>query len=277
MTNYAGELVQHDTSIHLWAPDAETKWYLITSIDDYSRDLLYAELWEKETSWSHIMAAKSVVTRFGCPMRYYVDNHAIFRFVEKRDAIHMKATMNEKNAFVQWKEVLKDLNVEVIYALSPSAKGKVERPYRWLQDHIVRACAREGVTKIDQCREILYQEVNRYRFHRVHSTTKEIPNRRLEKAFEEKQGLFRKATIKAPYETWDDIFCYRYKRTVDAYRKVSFNNLQFSISGAPIRAEIELRISFDLKTKMAKIRFWYHNRLIGEQTAKAEDLTKVQF
>lgn len=277
MTNYVGDLVQHDSSIHLWAPDAEIKWYLITSIDDYSRDILYADLWEKETSWSHIMAAKSVITSFGRPMRYYVDNHVIFRFIEKRDSVWKKAQATEQDAIVQWKEVLKDLNITVIYALSPSAKGKVERPYRWLQDHLVRTCVRERVTKIDQAREILYREVNQYRFHRVHSTTKEIPNIRLEKAIEEKQSLFRTATIKSPYETWDDIFCYRYKRTVDAYRRVSFNNLQFSISGAPIGQEVELRISFDLKTKMAKIRFWYHSRLVGEQMAKAEDLQKVRF
>ncbi len=33
LTNYVGELVQHDTSIPLWAPEAQTQWYLITSID----------------------------------------------------------------------------------------------------------------------------------------------------------------------------------------------------------------------------------------------------
>lgn len=250
---------------------------MITSIDDHSRDLLYADLWEKETSWSHIVAVKSVVTGFGRPLKYYVDNHAIFRFIERRDTVWKKAQAIEEDAIVQWKEVLKDLNIEVVYALSPAAKGKVERPYRWLQDHLVRTCVREGVTKINQAREILYQEVNQYRFHRFHSTTQEIPNVRLEKAIEEKRSVFRKATIRSPYETWDDIFCYRYKRTVDAYRRVSFNNLQFSISGVPIREEVELRISFDLKTKLAKIRFWYRNRLVGEQITKIQDLQIVHF
>ncbi|MEN8265324.1 MAG: hypothetical protein ABFR82_17900, partial [Nitrospirota bacterium] len=37
LTNYAGELIQHDASHHLWAPAAKEKWYLITSIDDFSR------------------------------------------------------------------------------------------------------------------------------------------------------------------------------------------------------------------------------------------------
>ena len=50
LTNYAGELIQHDSSYHLWAPAAREKWYLITSLDDYSRYILYAQLLKKETA-----------------------------------------------------------------------------------------------------------------------------------------------------------------------------------------------------------------------------------
>jgi hypothetical protein len=46
ITNYPGELIQHDSSHHLFAPYASDKWYLITSIDDYSRLILYACLVE---------------------------------------------------------------------------------------------------------------------------------------------------------------------------------------------------------------------------------------
>jgi len=50
LTNYAGELIQHDSSHHLWSPPAKEKWYLITSLDDFSRFILYAALVRKETS-----------------------------------------------------------------------------------------------------------------------------------------------------------------------------------------------------------------------------------
>lgn len=248
---------------------------MITSIDDHSRDLLYADLWEKETSWSHIVASKTLVTAFGCPLKYYVDRHSIFKFIEKRDTVWTKAHIKEEDAIVQWKEVLKDLGIEVIYALSPAAKGKVERPYRWLQDHLVRTCVREGITKIEQAREVLYWEFNQYRFKRIHSTTQEIPNARFEKALQEKRSLFRPFAIPKPYLTLNDIFCYRFKRRVDPYRKISFNNLSFSIHGVPIREDVELRISFNLKTKMALTRFWYLGRLVGQQEVKTEDIRKV--
>lgn len=162
LTNYIGELLQHDTSYHLFAPFAEKKWYLITTIDDHSRKILYANLCEKESSWAHIVAMQYVATQYGCPLKYYVDNHAIFRFIERRDTIHKTATTTEENAVVQWKEVLKDLGIQVEYAQSAPAKGKIERPFQWLQDHLVRTCYHEKVTKIEEAREILYEDVHRY-------------------------------------------------------------------------------------------------------------------
>ena len=51
-TNYAGELLQHDSSHHRWSPYAEDKWYLITTLDDFSRKILYADFLESKTSLS---------------------------------------------------------------------------------------------------------------------------------------------------------------------------------------------------------------------------------
>ena len=86
LTRYAGELIQHDTSHHLWAPASQEKWYLITSLDDYSRFMLYAILTKQETSWAHILALQTVILRYGLPYSYYVDSHSIFRFVRGRDS-----------------------------------------------------------------------------------------------------------------------------------------------------------------------------------------------
>jgi len=79
LTTYIGELIQHDTSYHLWAPEAKQKWYLITSLDDHSRLILYATLVKIETSWTHILALQSLILKYGLPYFYYVDSHRIFR------------------------------------------------------------------------------------------------------------------------------------------------------------------------------------------------------
>ena len=105
--------MQHDTSYHLWAPQAEAKWSLSTSIDDHSRERLYADLWERESSWAHIVAAKTLVTSGGCPLKDYVENHSIFRFVENRDTVWQQAQAKEEDAIVQGKAVVKDLGIEI--------------------------------------------------------------------------------------------------------------------------------------------------------------------
>lgn len=270
-------MVQHDTSHHEWAPITGTTWALITTIDDCSRKILYGELWDKESSWAHITAAKAVVTGFGCPINYYVDRHSIFKFTERQITIHRRALMLEDDATVQWKEVLDDLDVEIIYALSPAAKGKVERPYRWIQDHLVRVCARENITRIEQAREVLYDELYQYNHRRVHGTTNEIPDVRFERMVMEKKTMFRSFVIRPPFLTSDDIFCLRWKRTVNSYRKISIYNQEFPVHGAPIRSEVEIRVSFDMKNRLAKLRIWYKNKLVGEFLIKAEDLKKVPF
>ena len=83
------------------------------------------------------------------------------------------------------------LGVEVIHALSPQAKGKIERPYRWMQDRIMRTCALEGIDNIGDGRAILREEVDRYNNHQVHSTTGEIPHLRFARALKEGNSLFR--------------------------------------------------------------------------------------
>ena len=79
LTYYAGELIQHDASYHLWAPAAQEKWYLITSLNDYSRLLLYAALVNQETSWAHILALQTVILRYGLPYTCYVERSEGFR------------------------------------------------------------------------------------------------------------------------------------------------------------------------------------------------------
>ena len=87
VTSAIGDLIQHDASIHKWSPFATEKWTLITSLDDFSRMLMYADFVESETSWAHIQAAQYLMQNFGIPYRYYVDNLRVFRFIQHRDSV----------------------------------------------------------------------------------------------------------------------------------------------------------------------------------------------
>jgi len=277
LTNYVGELIQHDSSEHKWAPDAGVKWHLITSLDDHSRLLLYADFVERETSWDHIQALENVVLRYGAPSSYYTDSHSIFRFVQGRDSIWRKHYLVTDDVAPQWKQVLQECRIELHYALSPQAKGKIERPYGWLQDRVVRTCAREAVTTIEHAREILGREKHRYNNRQVHSTTGEIPVVRFRRALQEKRTLFRAFEVPPPFRSTKDIFSLKAERVVNQYRKVSFNNLEFKLDGVSVRDRVQLRIVPDVGNDLAEIRFWCEDRLVGIRKIRSDSLNLVHF
>ena len=276
VTNYVGEIIQHDSSHHLWSPPAKQKWYLITSLDDFSRLILYATLVKKETSWAHICALQTVVLKHGAPFLYYVDSHSIFRFVQGRDSLWRKHRTLTDEADPQWKQVMDDCQIKVTYALSPQARGKVERPYSWLQDRVVRTCVRENVTDIREAQRVLNYEIHRYNYKQVHSTTQEVPYFRFQRALEQKRSLFREFHVRPPFQSVKDIFCLRVERTVDPYRRISLHNLQLKLNNATPRKRVTLRI-YPLNKDISEVRFWCDDTLIDVQTLKNSDLKGVHF
>ena len=178
---------------------------------------------------------------------------------------------------LKWKQVLDDCGVRIIYALSPQAKGKIERPYRWIQDRLVRTCARENISDIHQAQLILNNLIQKYNYQMVHSTTEEIPYIRFQRALREKKSLFREFTIRSPFKSTKDIFCLRVDRMVNSYRKISINNLELKVPSAPLHERIQLRISPDKESGLSEVRFWHENELLGIQKVKNTDLNLVHF
>lgn len=262
VTSAIGALIQHDASLHLWSPYASEKWTLITSIDDFSRLLLFADFVTEESSWAHIRAAQALMQAFGLPLRYYVDNLRVFRFVSERDSVWRKNILNTDDIITQWRKVMAVLKVEVTYALSPQAKGKVERPYRWLQDRIVRMCALEKLSDLEEVRAVLKEEVERYNNHQVHSTTGEIPRFRFEKARQAGNSLFRPFALPKPYESFKDVFCLSGTRIVNGYRKISFINQEIEVPHVPLRETVDLHVIPDMERRSLEVRIWWQKKMV---------------
>jgi len=167
--------------------------------------------------------------------------------------------------------------VKVIYASSPQAKGKIERPYRWIQDRLVRTCYRENIRDIKEAQLILNNLVQKYNYQLAHSTTGEIPYIRFQRALKENKSLFREFAVRPPYKSINDIFCLRVDRMVNPYRKVSINKLELKVPKAPLHESIQLRIVPDRKSGLSEVRFWYEDEFLGIQKVKNSDLNLVQF
>jgi len=262
VTAAIGALVQHDASLHLWSPFASEKWTLITSIDDYSRKLLFADFCLQETAWAHIQAAQTLMQTHGLPLQYYVDNLRVFRFVQGRDSNWRKHVLETDDVDPQWRQVMRLLSVDVIYALSAQAKGKIERPYRWLQDRIVRTCALEHITTIEDGRVILKEELDRYNNHQVHSTTGEIPRIRFANARTAGNSLFRPFALPQPYTTPKDVFCLRETRIVNGYRRIALFNHEIEVPQVPLREEVELHLIPNTAKQVMEVRLWWNQKMV---------------
>jgi hypothetical protein len=261
LTSSVGALIQHDGSTHLWSPFTNEKWTLITSIDDYSRLLLFADFFPAETTWAHMQATKAVVETFGLPLRYYVDSLRVFRFVQGRDSFWRKHVLQTDDVVTQWGKMMHLLGVDVIFALSPQAKGKIERPYRWMQDRIVRTCALEKITELGEVRAVLGEEVDRYNQHQVHSTTGEIPALRFARALSSGNSLFRPFSVPMPYSSPEDIFCLRETRITNGYGRISLFNHEIRIANVPLRQEVDVHLVPDTTRNIMQVRIWFQDAL----------------
>ncbi|MEA2087422.1 MAG: hypothetical protein U9O91_04930, partial [Candidatus Caldatribacteriota bacterium] len=83
--------------------------------------------------------------------------------------------------------------------------------------------------------------------------------------------------IRPPFLSSKDIFCLRVERMVNPYRKVSVNNLELKVPGAPLHERIQLRIVPDKESGVSEVRFWHEDEFLGNQKVKNSDLNLVQF
>jgi hypothetical protein len=252
VTTAIGALVQHDASLHLWSPYAQEKWTLITSIDDYSRKLLFADFFPHETSWCHIQAAQRLMQTYGIPLSYYVDNLRVFRFIQNRDSFWRKNVLQTDEIDPQWRQVMRIMGVKVTYALSPQAKGKVER----------RTCALDKLASLEDVRSVLKEEIERYNNHQVHSTTGEIPAIRFAKAKQLGNSLFRPFVLPKPYTSIKDVFCLRDTRIVDGYRRISVFNKSIEVPKVPLREDVEIHLVPDLDSQTFECRLWWEKKMV---------------
>ncbi|MFQ6052417.1 MAG: hypothetical protein ACE5K4_12105 [Candidatus Hydrothermarchaeota archaeon] len=261
VTEAAGMILQHDSSHHKWSPYVEERWALITTLEDYSRYLLYGDFVERETTWAHIQAVEYVVLKWGVGLSYYVDSHSIFRFVCHQDSIWHRQVKGTDDVLTQWEKVVHKCGMRVMHALKAQGKGKIERPYRWMQDRIIRRCAREHVTNIEQARIILQQELNRYNEEQVHSTTGEIPGIRFQKAIKEGRSCFKEFRLPEGYTSIKDIFCLHENRKVNGYNQVVWNNNKIPVSSfLPQGTEVELHVIPD--GERVEVRLWYKGKVV---------------
>jgi hypothetical protein len=126
-----GDLVQIDGSDHAWFEDRGPKCTLLVYIDDATGQLL--ELWfvPDETFFAYCEASRHYFERYGKPVAFYSDKHGIFRVNQPRP-------LGLSSGLTQFGRAMQELDIQIICANSPQAKGRIERANQTLQDRLVK-------------------------------------------------------------------------------------------------------------------------------------------
>lgn len=137
-----GELVQIDGSDHDWFEGRGPKCTLLVYIDDATGQLL--ELWfvPDETFFAYCAASRHYFERYGKPVAFYSDKHGIFR-------VNQEQTISLGSGLTQFGRAMQELNIQIICANTPQAKGRIERANQTLQDRLVKELRLLGISDID--------------------------------------------------------------------------------------------------------------------------------
>lgn len=153
-----GELIQVDGSKHWWFEDRGPQTTLLVYIDDATSELMHLKMVETENTFSYMDATREYIENHGKPVAFYSDKHSVFR--------NANASAARGDGMTHFGRALEALNIEIICANSPQAKGRVERANGTLQDRLVKAMRLAGISTIAEANAFLpgYLAVHNDRF-----------------------------------------------------------------------------------------------------------------
>ena len=157
-----GELVQIDGSPHAWFEGRGPECTLLVYVDDATGRVMELRFVKSESTFDYFMSTTEYLRRHGKPAAFYSDKHSIFRLA------HQGAT-GRADGETQFGRALRELNIDIICANSPQAKGRVERMNKTLQDRLVKELRLRDICGIEAGNAFLpeYMEDYNRRFARV--------------------------------------------------------------------------------------------------------------
>jgi len=123
-----GELVQIDGSPHDWFEGRVEACSLLVFIDDATGRLVELLFVDSESFFSYAQAAENYFKHCGKPVAFYSDKHGIFRVNQPSAGLG--------DAVTQFGRAMQELDIQIICANTPQAKGRVERVIQTLQDRL---------------------------------------------------------------------------------------------------------------------------------------------
>jgi len=213
-----GMMVLWDGSVHRWFGEGYPPCCLVAAIDDATSRCLAARFFPFESSQAYLWLLAQMLRAYGIPLSIYQDRHSALKRNDPHWSLEEQLRGRQDPTQVGW--ALQELSIEPIYALSPQAKGRIERLFGTLQDRLIAELHKAGIT--DRERAHLFLEGFLEAYNRQFSRTADKPH----KAW---RPLPRGMAI-------DRVCSFRYEATVGNDNTVRLGGITIDIPAGPRRA-----------------------------------------
>jgi transposase len=225
-----GCLLQVDGSRHDWLEGRGPYLTLVGAIDDATGLVDGATFREQEDAQGYFQVLRQVVITKGVPLALYSDRHGIFVKTRKQEP-SLEEQLSGRRQLTQMGRLLGELQVELILARSPQAKGRIERLWGTFQDRLVSELRLQGVATLEEANRVLAQHLVRH--NRQFAVTAQDPE----------------PAWRARPRQLDQLFCFKFHRVVALDHTVRFQGQVIDIP-RPLprslaRARVEVQQHFD--------------------------------
>ena len=148
-----GMLIQVDGSHHRWLGDHGPPFALLLAVDDATGIVVNALFCEQENTRDYFLLMRGLIQRHGIPIALYTDRHSVFKNVPGS---------GRAGAPTQFSRAMDELGIQMVFALSPQAKGRVERTAGTFQDRLVTELRLAGATTIEEANAVLKEFLDRF-------------------------------------------------------------------------------------------------------------------
>jgi transposase len=231
-----GMLLQIDGSPHDWLEGRGPRLSLIGAVDDATGKVPYALFREQEDAQGYFRLLKDIVQDKGIPLAIYHDRHSIFKLSPDKSP-SIEEQLAGKRPLTQFGRVLEELDITSIPALSPQAKGRIERLWGTFQDRLVSELRLAGAKTLEEANKVLQDFLPPYNVKFA------VPAA--------KPGLAYRQVGNGFIAT--EVFCFKHQRTVGADNVVRFEGHRLQVmpingraSYARCRVEVHVRLDGSL-------------------------------
>jgi transposase-like protein len=211
-----GELVQIDGSHHDWF-EGRGPWCVFMGYIDDATGTVFGRFYDYEGTMPAMDSMKRYIRQYGIPQSVYLDKHTTYKSWAKQT---VEEQLSGQEPMSHFEKSLAALEIEVIHANSPQAKGRVERLFKTLQDRLLREMRLLGIKSIEEANLFLDTYLPKY-------------NKRFRKQARSEADLHRPALHTRDL---DRILCLKEERTVKNDFTIAYAGKLYQIEQA-IRAK----------------------------------------